>query len=106
MNEIIVPKYLYKILSVDDWSKSQSRKNIQLSVDDEEFIHFSTEEQLDKIIAKYWGVKSNYIVLKVFTEKLNGKMVFESNPGGVNKYYHLYEGSIPLEAVVEARLNK
>ncbi len=97
------PTYLYKVLSVDDWGKTC--KNIHVSKMDTAFIHLSTEEQLDKIIEKYWANTSEYVVLKIKTDKLLGNLVLEANPGGVNKYYHLYKGSIPLAAVIEMKLH-
>lgn len=42
------------------------------------------------------------MVLKIDPSKLIGKLVFEVNPGGTQKYYHLYNGKIPLNAVIEA----
>lgn len=99
------PKYLYKVLSAEDWKASQNRKKIQLSKMDAEFIHLSTEEQLDRILDKYWSTVPEYVVLKLETAKLPGKLVLEANPGGAQKYYHLYNGSIPLSAVVESKSN-
>jgi|GEM_PF-1433655 len=96
------PAYLYKILSVDDWANSCKR--VHLSKMDKDFIHFSTEEQLDRIVSKYWADVSEYVVLKVETEKLPGDLRFEANPGGASKYYHLYNGSIPLGAIVEMKV--
>jgi uncharacterized protein (DUF952 family) len=96
------PFYLYKVLSVDDWAKSC--KSIHLSSADADFIHFSTEDQLNRIIEKYWAEAPEYVLLKVDTRKLPGKLVLEANPGGTNKYYHLYNGSIPLSAVVESQV--
>lgn len=93
------PAFLYKVLSLEDWKKSQGRETLQLSSADAEFIHFSREDQLDRIIQKYWAGDSEYVVLKVETAKLPGKLVFETNPGGTAKYYHLYDGSIPLDSV-------
>lgn len=96
------PVYLYKVLSLDDWA--ESCKTIHLSSMDADFIHLSTEDQLDKIIEKYWGEASAYMLLKLETAKLSGNLVLEANPGGSNKYYHLYNGSIPLIAIVEAKV--
>ena len=93
--------HLYKILSLKNWQNSQSQEILALSDDDKEFIHFSTHEQLERILQKYWADGGEYIVLKVDSEKLLGRLVFEANPGGVNKYYHLYDGAIPLRAVEE-----
>ncbi len=96
------PTFLYKVLSLNDWEKSC--KTIHVSNMDSSFIHLSTEEQLDKIIKKYWTNASEYVVLKIETDKLLGNLILEANPGGVNKYYHLYKGSIPLSAVIEMKL--
>jgi uncharacterized protein (DUF952 family) len=98
-----VPKYLYKVISVENWKKSQGRDSVQLTEDDKDFIHLAREDQLDRIIEKYWNHVPEFMVLKIDTAKLPGKLIFEANPGGANKYYHLYEGSIPLKAVVESR---
>ena len=69
---------------------------------DSEFIHLATKEQLGNIIKKYWSGASSYFVLKLETQKLHGKLVFEANPGGTNKYYHLYNGTIPFDAIVSS----
>lgn len=98
------PVFLYKVLSVDDWEKSC--QTIHLSSMDADFIHLSTEEQLDRIIEKYWADASEYVLLKLEVAKLPGDLVLESNPGGTNKYYHLYKGSIPRSAVVEMTANR
>jgi len=98
------PNFLYKVISRDDWAKSC--KAVHLSSTDADFIHLSTEDQLERIIEKYWASASEYVVLKIETAKLSGKLVLEANPGGTNQYYHLYNGSIPLSAIVESKLNK
>lgn len=95
------PEYLYKVLSLKDWGKSC--KNIHLSSMDADFIHLSTNVQLTKIIDKYWSAAAEYIVLKLETSQLKGDLVLEANPGGTNRYYHLYQGSIPLTAVIEMK---
>jgi uncharacterized protein (DUF952 family) len=43
-------------------------------------------------------------VLKLDVKSLPGKLVYESNPGGETKYWHLYHGSIPLKAVHAAEV--
>jgi peptide deformylase len=97
------PKYLYKILSVRLWDASQKNAFLVLSAEDKAFIHLSTEPQLDNILKKYWSDVPQFVVLKVETSKLQGKLVYEANPGGTSKYYHLYQGLIPLTSVVEAK---
>lgn len=68
--------------------------------------HLPRKDQLDRIIRKYWDKVSEYVVLKIDKKKMAGKLFFEANPGGENKYYHLYGGSIPLKAVVESKIIK
>lgn len=96
------PKYLYKIISLENWEKSRNSESLILSDDDKEFIHFSTKEQLDRIISKYWCDK-DHVVLEISTDQLKGYLVLEANPGGTNQYYHLYDGSIPLTAAKIAK---
>lgn len=98
------PQYLYKIISLRNWQATQSRKTAQLSTEDDAFIHFSTQNQLEKIIGKYWADASQFVILKIDCEKLEGRLVFETNPGGTTKYYHLYDGLIPFNSIVESRI--
>ncbi len=101
MNEKKMPEALYKIVSIENWKASQSMGNLQLDAADKAFIHFSLKEQLDRIISKYWSGADRFIVLEIDPEKLTGELVYEANSGGVNKYYHLYDGAIPLGSIRE-----
>jgi len=94
------PEYLYKVVSVGAWEESVKTSEVVLSSADKDFIHLAKEDQLSHVTEKFWKGK-DYIVLKLATQKLMGRLVYETNPGGETKYYHLYEGSIPLSAVVE-----
>lgn len=94
------PEYLYKIVSPEAWEKSQTQEFVAPSALDENFIHLATKEQLAHVIQKFWS-KKDYVILKLETKKLVGRLSYETNPGGTNRYYHLYEGKIPLDAVIE-----
>lgn len=100
----MVPKYLYKVLSVENWRESQGKKSVKLSEMDDDFIHFSMEDQLERVIKKFWSDIPEFVVVKIETTKLPGKLLYEANPGGSNKYYHLYDGSIPLNAIVDSKI--
>ena len=93
-----VPDHLYKILSPDEWQASQLQNHVAPSFMDTDFIHLSTDTQLGRIVKKFWNNKE-HIILKLASKELKGRLVYESNPGGVNRYYHLYDGQIPLDAV-------
>lgn len=100
------PEYLYKILSSEDWKKSESGLFVVIPKEDKDFIHLSKDDQVDRIIDKYWKTQSEFVILKVKTDHLPGTLVYEANPGGTNKYYHLYAGSIPLKAIVGIEMRK
>jgi len=94
-----IPMYLYKIISPEQWQESQTKDALVLDKNDTEFIHFSTEEQVDRILNKFWANKPN-IVLKVDPQKLPGALILEANRPGGDKYYHLYDGAIPHSAII------
>ena len=98
------PTDLYKIVSVENWEQSKNQNKIVLSKMDDEFIHLATKEQLDKIIKKFWKGIATFVLLTVNSKKLPGKLKFESNPGGTNKYYHLYDGSIPNKSITKTKI--
>lgn len=100
------PRFLYKIVSKQLWQDSQASVSLKLTQHDMAFIHLSEREQLDKIIKKYFALESEVLVLKLDVNKLQGRLVKEKNPGGTTEYFHLYEGKIPLQAVVETETYK
>lgn len=99
MNSENTPQYLYRIVSIADWQKSLVQSYVEPSQMDKEFIHLSTLEQLPNVAQKYWS-DQQYMILKLDSKKLIGRLLYERNPGGVACYYHLYDGQIPLNAVV------
>lgn len=99
------PQYLYKVVSPQQWQESQAQGTLIITGIDKEFIHLATEEQVPHVAQKFWK-NQDYVILKLIPSKLQGRLVFEVNPGGTTKYYHLYEGKIPLDAVVDSKLFK
>lgn len=97
--ESMMQRYLYKVLASDAWEESQKGEFLILSADDEAFVHLSTSEQLDRIIGKYWADNPDYVILEIETQKLEGDLILEANPGGTNKYYHLYNAQIPIDSI-------
>jgi uncharacterized protein (DUF952 family) len=100
------PLFLYKITSMENWKKSADLKYLKLAKEDEAYIHLALKGQLGKIIEKYWNTRESFVVLKLEVCMLEGQLILEKNPGGVNKYYHLYQGSIPMGSIVEIELFK
>jgi len=95
-----VPKYLYIIVSPEVWEKSSEVGKLVLPSHHDPFIHLAKEDQVSHVTDKFWS-DSDYYLLKIETDQLIGRLVYETNPGGSNRYYHLYDGEIPLEAISE-----
>jgi SEC-C motif-containing protein len=96
------PENLYKIVSLDDWAKSQKAAEIVRSSIDKAFVHLAREDQVAHVVDKFWSKSNVFILLKLSSDNLVGELRYETNPGGQTKYYHLYDGKIPLVAVVQA----
>ena len=99
-NEDTTPQYLYKIVSPKEYRKSLLQNEVVSSLIDKEFFHLSTENQISHVVQKFWK-DQDYVILKLDSKKLIGRLVYEINPGGTTQYYHLYEGKIPLDAIVD-----
>lgn len=96
-------QYLYKIVSVEQWNQSQGQQMLVLDAMDAEFIHLASAEQVLHVVEKFWRGR-DYVILTLASDKLQGCLILERNPGGSTKYYHLYDGDIPLDAVVTTKV--
>jgi uncharacterized protein (DUF952 family) len=95
------PEFLYKIMSNSDWQASKGHSDLKLTSMDDAFIHLAQKDQLDRILDKFWGKSVDVVILKLEPSKLRGQLVLEKNPGGNTEFWHLYGGSITLNAVVK-----
>jgi len=98
-----IPKSLYKIVSAEYWNTSQGKEKLRLSKMDAEFIHLATKKQIDRIAKKFFVDIPVFYILQLDPKKLPGTLKFEVNPGGRTKFYHLYNGSIPMTSIIEAK---
>ena len=101
----MTPEYLYKIISLEQWKESLTQEYLPLQPIDTTFIHLSKEDQLPHVLEKFWKGQS-YVIAKVRTAELEGRLVHEKNPGGTSLYYHLYEGSIPTRSIESVNVIK
>lgn len=99
MNQESYPEFLYKIVSTEDWEMSALGNQVIRSSMDTDFIHLAMEDQIPYVVEKFWKHRE-HIVLKLASKQLVGRLVYETNPGGSTQYCHLYDGHIPLDAVV------
>lgn len=100
LDTVSVPNYAYKIISIAQWQASLHRNSVVTCSLDKDFIHLSTKEQIPNLVNKFWN-SSDYVILKIVSNKLIGRLVYEDS---LENAFHLYEGSIPLDAIVETIL--
>ena len=98
--------YVYKIMSEEDWKQSKHKVFLKLLHLDINFIHLCEDHQISNIIEKFWKNVNSVIVVKIDPSKTHGNLIKEKNPGGSTEYYHLYNGSISLEAIVKSNVIK
>lgn len=101
-NEIDTPEFLYKIISANDWADSQDEPTLLLTEDEQPYINFVRQDQIDHVLDKEWNDKAA-VVLKIDTSALDGDLVYEPTQCGSEKYFNLYDGEVPLYAVVDVK---
>ena len=98
------PKHLYKVLALDLWQASENKQSVLLSPEDAPFIRFQKEDELGRLL-HYWAkLNVAHVILKIKANKLQGRLVFEAKLGGSTKQYHLYDGCIPMNAIIESKV--
>jgi|TARA_B100002051_G_scaffold227632_1_gene223815 uncharacterized protein (DUF952 family) len=95
-----VNSFVYRILHPDEWDDFKRKKVFYGNDLDKKsgYIHLSEKKQLKKTINIYFK-KKKVVILKIDTEKLKKKILWETSRGG-EKFPHLYD-SLTLENVVK-----
>ena len=93
-------KFIYKIIEKDELLKIKAKSTYSGSSKDlkDGFIHFSSEEQIEGTLKKYYTNQKNLKLLKVDTLKLDN-LIWEQASDG-NMFPHLYS-SLDLSNVID-----
>ena len=93
-------KFIYKIINIDELKKAKSSRTYSGSSKDiqDGYIHFSSDEQIEGTLKKYYANQKNLVLLKVETLKLD-HLIWEQASDG-NMFPHLYS-PLDLSNVVE-----
>ena len=91
---------IYKILTSDEWTDLQSRRETQGAPVDiaDGFVHFSTAGQAQETAAKHFAGQTGLWLLAFETDALGDALKWEPSRGG-QLFPHLY-GTMRLEDVV------
>ncbi len=93
-------KFIYKIIDNEEWLKAKKVGRYFGSPKDvsDGYIHFSSEDQIEDTLKKYFKNQKNLILLKVDTLKLD-HLIWEQASDG-NMFPHLYS-SLEVNNVIE-----
>jgi uncharacterized protein (DUF952 family) len=94
---------IFKIVHAAEWRAAEAAGSYPGSAKDAEdgFLHFSSEEQLDGTVAKYYAGQRDLVLVAVDPETLGTALKYEPSRGG-ELFPHLY-GNLPLDAVLWTR---
>jgi len=94
--------YIYHIALAADWEAAKATGFYNHpSLKNEGFIHCSLENQVSGVLERYFPGREKLIKLKIDTDKLTGKLVFDWSKSNADTFPHVY-GPINLDAIVEA----
>ena len=94
-------KYIYKVLTQDEWEKAYMDGYINTALDDiDGFVHFSLAKQLALTIRSYFDQYATLVLLQIETDKLCDKLVYEESGSNERdgKFPHLY-GKLTMEDI-------
>lgn len=94
-------KYVYKVLTQDEWRKASSGCTIISDLDRADgFIHLSTSNQLALTIRSYFDQYEIIVLLQIETDKIRDRLVFEESDSEERngKFPHLY-GKLATEDI-------
>jgi|688.fasta_scaffold238468_2 uncharacterized protein (DUF952 family) len=95
--------YIYHIAVVADWESAQESGLYEVpSLKDEGFIHCSMEDQLSRVLDRFYSGRKDLVVLCIDSRKLKSQLVYEWAPSLEATFPHVY-GPINIDAVTEVR---
>jgi len=96
------PRYLYKIISLEDWNASQTQDLLKLSKDQNTVLLWKVD-QLENTILSDFSTSPEVIILEIDLDKLPNEVQSKQDDMGKAISYH-YMGSIPMKAINEPRI--
>ena len=93
--------YIYHIAAKADWDRAKESGLYEVpSLKEEGFIHCSMEEQVERVIDRFYSGRNDLVVLCIDSRKLTSQLVYEWAPSMEATFPHVY-GAINTDAVTE-----
>lgn len=88
------------IISEEDWKRAQTLgAHSPSSLDDEGFIHCSTQEQVNWVANSFFKGHTDLLLLYIDAEKVKERIVYEDTANTGMLFPHIY-GPLNLDAVI------
>lgn len=93
--------YIYHMAAREDWERSKEGGVYEVpSLKEEGFIHCCMEEQVARVLERFYKDAAETVVLRIDSRKLTSQLVYEWSPSMEATYPHVY-GPINTDAVTE-----
>jgi len=94
-------KFIYHITEPKTWQMALTKNLYDFcTLESSGFIHASTAKQYLNIVNTKFKNKTELLLLKIDTDRIDQKIIYENCESGTEQYPHIY-GPFKTEAVVE-----
>jgi uncharacterized protein (DUF952 family) len=91
---------IYHIANRKDWVKAEKKgEYVADSLENQGFIHMSTEQQVISVANSYYKESVDMVLLYINSEKIKEHIIWEDKDEIGEDFPHLY-ASLPLDAVI------
>ncbi len=93
--------YIYHIAAQADWDRAKESGLYAVpSLKEEGFIHCSMEDQVARVLDRFYSGRKDVVVLCIDSRKLTSQLVYEWAPSMEATFPHVY-GAINTDSVTE-----
>jgi uncharacterized protein (DUF952 family) len=95
--------YIYHITTREVWEQAQTTGQYEVpSLKEEGFIHCSMEDQVQRVLERFYSDRKDLLLLCIDSRKLLSQLVYEWAPSMEATFPHVY-GPINTDAVTEVK---
>ena len=93
-------KYIYKVFTALEWQKVKNEKIIKIGsqLNDIDFVHLSTKNQVAGTIKKYYSDEENLVIIKLKVDDIKDILIWEKSRN--NQYFHHCYGCFTTKIIL------
>jgi uncharacterized protein (DUF952 family) len=95
------PQHIYHIATRSDWDSMKNSNEYSIeTLEKEGFIHCSKWEQLAATIKRFFLDRTDIVLLKIDTKRLNAPLIYEAAADGSGFFPHAF-GPININSIIQ-----